>query len=214
MKKGSSKCISIVKRVVPQSWGTFKGTFVTDELGDIEISFVEYSASKKVCLQPNIVEYSLGDQAPMYDLIRGKQTMYDLGVELNFQEKTITIEEILLPMRNFANLQLKPRITRALRENTCFAQELISTCSATKHMVKILDAKYEKADLLAIIRENCSHLTASDREKLLSVLLKFKLLFDGTLVDWKLPSVSFELKEGMKRTMAGLTLSHTNIKWY
>ncbi len=37
-------------------------------------------------------------------------------------------------------------------------------------MVKILDAKYEKADLPAIIRENCSHLTASDREKLLSML--------------------------------------------
>ncbi len=65
-------------------------------------------------------------------------------------------------------------------------------------MVKILDAKYEKADLPAIIRENYSHLTASDRETLLSVLLKFELLFDGTLGDWKLPPVSFELKEGMK----------------
>jgi hypothetical protein len=65
-------------------------------------------------------------------------------------------------------------------------------------MVKILDSKYEKADLPAIIRENCSHLTASDREKLLSVLLQFELLFDGTLGDWKLPLVSFELKEGMK----------------
>jgi hypothetical protein len=101
-------------------------------------------------------------------------------------------------MRNIVNLQLKPRITRALRENTCFAQEPISTCSATKRMVKILDAKYKKADLPAIIRENCSHLTASDREKLLSVLLKFKPLFNGTLGDWKLPPVSFELKEGMK----------------
>jgi hypothetical protein len=30
------------------------------------------------------------------------------------------------------------------------------------------------------------------------VLLKFELLFDGTLGDWKLPPVSFELKEGMK----------------
>jgi hypothetical protein len=29
-------------------------------------------------------------------------------------------------MRNIANLQLKPRITRALRENTCFTQEPIS----------------------------------------------------------------------------------------
>jgi hypothetical protein len=89
-------------------------------------------------------------------------------------------------------------VTRALRENTCFAQEPISTCSATKHVVKILDAKYEKADLPAIIRENCSHLTASNRETLLSVLLNFKSLFDGTLDDWKLPPVSFELKEGMK----------------
>jgi hypothetical protein len=41
----------------------------------------------------------------------------DLGVKLDFQEKTITIEEILLPMRNIVNMQLKPRITRALREN-------------------------------------------------------------------------------------------------
>jgi hypothetical protein len=132
----------------------------------------------------------------MYDLIIGKQTMHDLN--LDFQEKTITIDEILLPMRIIVNLQLKPRITRALRKNTCFAQEPISTHSATKRMVKILDAKYEKADHPAIIRENCSHLTAKDREKLLSVLLKFKPLFDGTLGDWKLPPVSFELKEGMK----------------
>jgi hypothetical protein len=143
-------------------------------VGNTEISFVEYSASKKVRLQLDIVDYSPGDQAPMYDLIIGKQTMHDLGVKLDFQEKTITIEEILLPMRNIVTLQLKPRITRALRENTCFAQEPISTRSAT-----------------TIIRGNCSHLTASNREKLLSVLLKFELLFDGTLDDWNLPPVSF-----------------------
>ena len=80
MKKGSSKRISVVNRVVLQSWGTSNSTFVTDKVGDIEISFVEYSASKKICLQPDIVEYSLGDQAPMCDLIIGKQTMQDLGV--------------------------------------------------------------------------------------------------------------------------------------
>ncbi len=43
--------------------------------------------------------------------------------------------------------------------------------------MKIFDAKYEKADLPAIIRENCSHLTANNREKLLSLLLKFESLF-------------------------------------
>jgi hypothetical protein len=124
--------------------------------------------------------------------------MRDLGAVLDFQEKTITIDEILFPMRNIANLQLKPRITRALRENTCFAQEPISTRSETKRVVEILDAKYEKALLPAIIRENCSCLKASNSEKLLSLLLRFESLFDGTLGDWKLPPVFFELKEGMK----------------
>ncbi len=116
MKKGSSKHISVVKRVVPQSWGTSNSTFVADKVGNIEISVVEYSARKKVRVQPDVVEYSPGDQAPMYDLVIGKQTMHDLGVKLDFQEKTITIDKILLPMRNIVNLQLKPRINRALRE--------------------------------------------------------------------------------------------------
>ena len=91
--------------------GHFQWHFVTDWVGDFEASFVEYSASKKVRLQPDIVEYSPGDQAPMYDLIIGKQTMHDIGVKLDLQEKTITIDKNLLPMRNINNLQLKPRIT-------------------------------------------------------------------------------------------------------
>jgi hypothetical protein len=198
MKKRSSKCISIAKRVVPQSWGTSNSTFVTDKVGDIEISFVEYSASKKVRLQLDIVEYSPGDQAPMYDPIIGKQTLHNLGILFDFKKKTIQINKILLPIRNITNLQLKPSITKALRHNTCLAQEPISTRTATKWVVEILDAKYEKADLPAIVRENCSHLQASDREKLLSMLLKFVLLFDGMLGDWNLPPVSFDLKEDLK----------------
>ncbi len=182
----------------PQSWGTSNGIFVTDKVNDIEVFFVEYSTSKKFHLQPDIVEYGPGDQAPKYDLIIGKQrTMHDLKVILDFKEKTIQIK-ILLPMRNIANLQLKPKINRALRQNTCLAQEPISTRSATRPRMEFLDSKYEKADLPVIVRENFSHLQASDREKLLSVLLKFESRFDGMLGDWNLPHVSFELKEGMK----------------
>ncbi len=61
-----------------------------------------------------------------------------------------------------------------------------------------MDIKYEKAATQAIVRENCSHLQASDREKLLSMLLKFEMLCNGTSGDWNLLPVSFELKEGMK----------------
>jgi hypothetical protein len=120
--------------------------------------FLEYSVSKKVCLQLDIVEYSPGYHGPIYDLIIGKQTMHNLGVKLDFQEKTLTIDEILLPMRNFSNLQLKPRIAGALRETTQSAQEPISIHNKTKRMMKIVDAKYEKADLPSIMREKRSHL--------------------------------------------------------
>ncbi len=103
-----------------------------------------------------------------------------------------------MPMRNIANLQFKPDINRSLRLNTCLTHEPFSTRSTTKREVEILDAKYEKADLPELVRENSSHLQAADREKLLSMLLKFELLFSGTLGDWNLPPVSFELKEGMQ----------------
>jgi hypothetical protein len=47
-----------------------------------------------------------------------------------------------------------------------------------------LDAKYEQANLPAIVRDNCSHLNPSHQDKLLSLLLKYEMLFDGTLGDW------------------------------
>jgi hypothetical protein len=108
----------MVKRVTPQSWSTSNGTFTTKHVGDIEIAFVDYSESKRIRLRPDIVEYGPGESIPMYDLIIGKETMHELGVILDFKEKTIQIDEILLPMRNIMNLQLKPSISRAL-EGKC-----------------------------------------------------------------------------------------------
>jgi hypothetical protein len=97
VKKGSIKYVSVVQWAVPQSWDTSNSTHNTDKVGSIEISFVEYSTSKKVHLQPDIVEYDPGRLLPMYDLIIGKQTLYNLGVILNFKEKTVQIDKILLP---------------------------------------------------------------------------------------------------------------------
>jgi hypothetical protein len=64
--------------------------------------------------------------------------------------------------------------------------------------VEILDAKYDKADLPSIVKNNCTHLSSSHCNLLLALLLKFEELFDGRLGDWKLLPVSFELKEGAK----------------
>ena len=69
---------------------------------------------------------------------------------------------------------------------------------ATQRVVKILDAKYEKADINAVVADNCKHLSVPDQEKLLKLLTEFEDLFDGTLGDWDTELVSLKLKEGAK----------------
>jgi hypothetical protein len=104
----------------------------TNKVGEIYLSFIEYSLSKSVQLTPDIVEYEAGATAPLCDLIIGKQTLHEIGAVWDFKEKTITIDSILLPIKNIINLQIKPSITRALRHNdTCHAQEPVSTRNAT-----------------------------------------------------------------------------------
>jgi hypothetical protein len=72
IQKKPPKQASVVKQAVPQLWGTSNATFNTDKVGEIKISFVEYSASIRVCIQPDIVENEPGEQPPMYVLIIGK----------------------------------------------------------------------------------------------------------------------------------------------
>jgi len=144
IRKGSQKNIPTMKRVVPQSGGTSNGTFEMNKVGEITLSFVEYSLSKSVHLTPDKVEFDAGATTPLYDLIIGKQTLHDIGAVLDFKEKTITIDGILPPMKNIVNLQLKLSVIRALRHNTCQAQEPISTQTATKRVIEILDTKKTK----------------------------------------------------------------------
>jgi hypothetical protein len=51
-----------------------------------------------------VVEYSKNNR-PQYDLILGTNTMKELGIMLDFKAKTITIDEVILPMRNINYLQ-------------------------------------------------------------------------------------------------------------
>jgi hypothetical protein len=104
IRKGSQKYIPCMKRAAPQLWGTSNGTLLTKKVGEIDISFAEYSISKSVHLTPDIVEYDPGANEPLYDLIIGKQSLHDIGTILDFKDNIITIDSILLPMRNIVNL--------------------------------------------------------------------------------------------------------------
>ncbi len=41
IKKGASKSMATVRRAVPHSWGTSNGTFSTERVADVEISFID-----------------------------------------------------------------------------------------------------------------------------------------------------------------------------
>jgi hypothetical protein len=80
--------------------------------------------------------------------------------------------------------------------NHSLAMEPCSTQDTNKRATRILDAKYKKADLLSIAKNNCKHLSTSQQKNLLQLLKKYELLFGGTLGDWKTKPVSFQLREG------------------
>jgi len=186
--------VPYVHRLTPMVWLTSMGTFSTEKLGRFELTFPEYSGSKRIALSPDIVEYDSNDYEPKFDLIIGTETMSKLGIVLDFKFQMIEIDQIDLPMRKLSELQSKPKKSFQTFTNS---YEPTSTAELTKRTVRILDAKYEKADLPAIV-EKCDHLTKYEKEKLLQLLRKYECLFDGTLGEWKTTPVKLRLQKGAK----------------
>jgi hypothetical protein len=96
----------------------------------------------------------------------------------------IPVDEVKLPVQNINYLQGASTL-QALMLNHSLAMELHSTQDATKCVTRILDAKFKKADFQSIVRDNCKHLSTNQQKKLLQLLKKYGMLFDGTLGDWK-----------------------------
>jgi hypothetical protein len=95
--------------------------------------------------EPDVAEYN-NSSKPYYDLILGTETMEELGIVLDLKAKMISIDEIILLMRNINYLQGASTLC-ALMLNNSSAMEPQSTQDATNRATRILDAKYKKTDL-------------------------------------------------------------------
>jgi hypothetical protein len=140
-------------------------------------------------VEPDIVKHDKNNK-PQYDLILGVKTMKKYDIILDIKDKMITIDEVKLPMQYINYLQGSCTLC-ALKLNHSLAMEPQSTQDATKRVTRILDAKCQKADLQSVVRDNFKHQSANQQKKLLQLLQKYELLFDGTLGDWKAKPVSF-----------------------
>jgi hypothetical protein len=98
-------------------------------------------------------------------------------------------------MRDIRNPRTRAAANMAWTMNNSIYQstskELQCMIDAMKCLIKILDAKYEKANLRAITKEEClNHLSATEKHKLLKLLQEFEELFEGTLGDWDIVILS------------------------
>jgi hypothetical protein len=64
-------------------------------------------------------------------------------------------------------------------------------------MIKILESKYEKANLKTVV-EGATHLDQREKDLVYKLLLKYEDIFDGTLGEWETEPVEFEMVDGAK----------------
>ena len=71
-EKGATKHFPYLARQVPKSWHMLNGVFQTKGKASVQVTFFEYSNSKRVMITPDVVEY---DRKTMdkseFDLILG-----------------------------------------------------------------------------------------------------------------------------------------------
>ncbi len=69
----------------------------------LELIIPEFSSSKLFAVRPDIVDILADENKPVYDMILGTETMAKMGVVLDFQEKSIAIDQISLKMKDLIN---------------------------------------------------------------------------------------------------------------
>ena len=120
-------------------------------------------------------------------MIIGRDLLENLGMDIQFSTGSIMWDHASLPMR-------PPGITVA-EAFSSEEQDSPPVASASERIKRILDAKYEKADLNKEV-DKCAHLDAGQKQDLLALLKKYEHLFDGTLGKWNSTPYNIQLKEG------------------
>ena len=116
---------------------------------------------------------------------------------MDFKKSSVNWEGIEIPMRDFQRLKDLKMSHDEVNAIIKGSVEPLVTQEATERMVRILDSKYEKANLSNVVAST-THLTDVEKQKLYKLLVKYEDLFDGTLGEWKTEPVDFELVDDAK----------------
>jgi len=151
---------------------TVKGQFTMPELHDDRL--IEWNLH---------VAKSLGS----YDMIIGRDLLQFLEIDIRFSDEMVEWDGVEMP---FKDGDAMPRDAYHISDSPEIED-------AVDRVRRILDAKYEAADLQEVVN-GLQDLTTEQREALLTLLAKYESLFDGNLGEWKGQEVKLELKPDAK----------------
>ena len=169
-----------IKPTAATEWKTAAGTFNTK--GEVKVTFAlpEFHTERRITHKVAIAK-DLG-----YDMILGRDLLHELGIILDFSRDISIWDRAEVPMK---------QRDCTIDDSFHVPEEHMNT--EMDRVKKILDAKYEPADLPDVVRK-CTHLNDDEQSALLKLLQKHTTLFDGTLGKWKGEPYNVELKEDVK----------------
>jgi hypothetical protein len=134
--------------------------------------------------------------------------MEAIGFDIKWSNRTMTWDDMAIPMPTRKSLFEQkqqadwvpnqdnnngPNNINLYDEIHEIEQESKILVSETTKMRKILDSKYEKANIAATV-QSWTYLTPAYQEAMKKLLLEYESLFDGQLGVWNVPPVTLQLK--------------------
>ena len=189
MDSGASQTILVssmaeglrTKKAPTVNWKTAAGIFQTNRTAKIYFTLPEFYEGKLIEWKVHLFPATNNN----YEMIIGRDLLTELGIEFSFSKQIMTWNDKVVPMK-FSN---------CTETDSFHVQDTPSMEDALTRMKRILDAKYEAANLPKVVDE-CSHLTKSQKQQLLKLLQKFESLFDGPLGTWQGEEIHIDLREG------------------
>ena len=173
-------------------WITLGGKFQTKRKAQIQFKLPEFSTNKVINWTAYIDDSTKSKNA-QFDMIIGNDLMQALGLEISFKNKSLTWDDITIPMKNrgtISNAKLAEMIYHQTMEPT------ILKMSEERHN-EIIKIMYGKTNIPEYVKQH-TNLNQEQQQQLGYILNQHPEMFEGEIGTLNIPPVHFELKPNSK----------------
>ena len=133
-----------------------------------------------------------------YDIILGADFLDKCGITLDYENNQVQWLEYTIPLRNASDFFSYTYYTSIMSPIEFeMEHDLLGDQVADSFAIRILDAKYEQANIHDVAFDQ-NHLSLDQRRDLFNILSKHNKLFDGSLGVYPHKKVHIDLKPGAK----------------